>query len=292
MRGLFRGRRVAAPAHSIEKTRRGGYHPPAKASPRTLSYSVSFFNRRDVASAVPYQFCRQSTVGAGRPRRAAHRSVLPEYTKRVFLCVAGLFLSGFGNVFSIKAGEVGTNAWNTLAMGISETAAVSFGTATALISCVIVVIDIVGRGKLGFGTLLNFILIPVFSDLCLAWFDFVPAAPNMIWGMVYTLCTQLWLSFALVLYMKPALGCGPRDTLMVILGRKMPKAPIGLVKFLLEAAALAVGALLGAPFGLGSVLVLVLQASMFQFACFVCRYEPRAVEHENFLDTVKRWKKR
>ena len=53
-----------------------------------------------------------------------------------------------------------------------------------------------------------------------------------------------------------------------------------------------VGALLGAPFGLGSVAVLVLQASMFQFACWVCRYEPRAVEHENFLDTVKRWKKR
>jgi uncharacterized membrane protein YczE len=132
----------------------------------------------------------------------------------------------------------------------------------------------------------------VFSDLCLAVFDFVPAAPNMVWGMVYTLCTQLWLSFALVLYMKPALGCGPRDTLMVILGRKMPKAPIGVVKFVLEAAALAVGALLGAPFGLGSVAVLELQASMFQFACFVCRYEPRNVEHENFLDTLKRWKKK
>ena len=218
--------------------------------------------------------------------------MIREYTKRVFLCVAGLFLYGFGNVFSIKAGDVGTNAWNTLAMGISGTSGVSFGTATALISCVIILIDIVGRGKLGFGTLLNFILIPVFSDLCLAWFDFVPAAPNWMWGMVYTLCTQLWLSFALVLYMKPALGCGPRDTLMVILGRKMPKAPIGLVKFILEAAALTVGALLGAPFGLGSVLVLVLQASMFQFACFVCRYEPRAVEHENFMDTVKRWKKR
>ena len=109
---------------------------------------------------------------------------------------------------------------------------------------------------------------------------------------ICSLILVLVLSFALVLYMKPALGCGPRDTLMVILGRKMPKAPIGVVKFLLEAAALAVGALLGAPFGLGSVMVLVLQASMFPFACWVCRYEPRNVEHENFLDTVKRWKKK
>ena len=218
--------------------------------------------------------------------------MIREYTKRISLCVAGLFGYGFGTVFSVKAGDVGTNAWNTLAIGISDTAGVSFGIATMLISCVIIGIDIIGRGKLGFGSLLNFLLIPVFSDLCLKWFDFVPAAPNMAWGMVYTLCTQLWLSFALVLYMKPALGCGPRDTLMVIIGRKMPKAPIGLVKFILEAVALTVGALLGAPFGLGSVLILVLQASMFQFACRVCRYEPRAVEQENFMDTIKRWTKK
>lgn len=214
-----------------------------------------------------------------------------EYGKRILICFIGVMLCGMACSLGAMAGAAGTNAWNTLALGIQRHTGLTFGTASLTVSCAIVLIDIVGRGKLGFGTLLNFIFIPVFSDLCLAVFDFVPAAPNMVWGMVYTLCTQLWLSFALVVYMKPALGCGPRDTLMVILGRKMPKAPIGVVKFLLEAAALAVGALLGAPFGLGSVLVLVLQASMFQFACWVCRYEPRAVEHENFMDTIKRWKK-
>ena len=217
--------------------------------------------------------------------------MLREYTKRVLVCVTGLFLCGMGNVLSIKAGEVGTNAWNTLALGISGTSGVSFGTATILVSCVIILIDVVGRGKLGFGSLLNFLLIPVFSDLCLVWFDFFPAAPNMVWGMVCTLAAQLWLSFSIVLYMKAAMGCGPRDTLMVIIGRKMPKLPIGAAKLVLEAGALAAGVALGAPFGLGSIAVLVLQASMFQFACWVCRYEPRAVEHENFADTVKRFKK-
>lgn len=212
-----------------------------------------------------------------------------EYCRRTLLCVAGLALYGFGNVFSVKAGDVGTNAWNTLAMGISDASGVSFGTATLLISCVIVLFDIVGRGKLGFGTVLNMLLIPVFSDFFLDLFAAFPTAPNMVWGMVYTLGAQLVLSFALVLYMSAALGCGPRDTMMVIIGRKMPKAPIGLVKFLLEAAVLVVGVLMGAPFGLGSVLVLALQASMFQFACWVCRYEPRKAEHENFLGTVRRW---
>ncbi len=212
-----------------------------------------------------------------------------EYTKRALICIAGLALYGFGNLISIKAGDAGTNAWNTLALGISGVTSVSFGTATLLISCVIILFDVIGRGKLGFGTLLNFLLIPFFSDLFLAVLDFFPAAPSGVWGVVYTLAAQLILSFALVLYMSAALGCGPRDTMMVIIGRKMPKAPIGVVKFLLESAALVVGIVMGAPFGLGTLLVMLLQASMFQFACWVCRYEPRKAEHENFMDTIRRF---
>ena len=88
--------------------------------------------------------------------------------------------------------------------------------------------------------------------------------------------------------MTAGLGCGPRDTLMIIIGRKMPKAPIGTVKFCLEAAALLVGILMGAPFGLGTVLVMVLQASIFQLACKITRYEPRAVTHEDLVDTWRR----
>ena len=96
------------------------------------------------------------------------------------------------------------------------------------------------------------------------------------------------LSFAMVLYMIPALGCGPRDTLMVIVGNKFPKAPIGAAKFVIDVFALGIGVLLGAPFGIGTVLVMVLQAGIFQFACRVCRFEPRSVNHEDIADTVRR----
>ena len=54
--------------------------------------------------------------------------------------------------------------------------------------------------------------------------------------------------------MWPGLGCGPRDTLMVIIGKRFPKAPIGFIKFCMELVVLLIGVLLGAPFGLGTVL--------------------------------------
>lgn len=213
---------------------------------------------------------------------------MKDYIKRVPLCIAGLALFGFGNVFSVASGAAGTNAWNTLALGITDKTDLGFGTATFCVSLVIVLIGLLGKGKLGLGSLLNLTLIPVFSDLWMSLFSFIPTAPNAVVGALYTLLGQTIISFATIVYMLPGLGCGPRDTLMVLIGRKFPKLPIGGAKFCLELMALLAGILLGAPFGIGTVLVMALQASIFQFACKVTRYEPRNVKHEDLLDTWKR----
>lgn len=215
-------------------------------------------------------------------------NMLKAYGKRFLFCTLSLALYGFGNFLGVKAGAAGTNAWNTLALGFSENFAMSFGSATLLISAVIIVIDLVGKGKLGFGTILNVLLIPFFSDLFLAVFETVPTASGPVAGAICTLLGQVVISFAAILYMKPALGCGPRDTLMILIGMRFPKAPIGAVKFGLEMAVLLVGVLMGAPLGLGTVLVLVLQASIFQLACKITRYEPRKVVHESVFDTCRR----
>lgn len=211
-----------------------------------------------------------------------------EYIKRFSLCVLGLALYGFGCVLGVKAGDAGTNAWSTLALGLGGISGLSYGTATFLISLVVITADLLGRGKLGFGTFLNLLLIPVFSDIFLALLSGIPNASGAISGAVVSLLGQTVISFATIVYMLPALGAGPRDTLLVIIGRKFPKAPIGVVKFSIEMAVLLIGVLLGAPLGLGTVLVLVLQASIFQLVCRLCRYEVRSVMHENVFDTAKR----
>ena len=105
---------------------------------------------------------------------------------------------------------------------------------------------------------------------------------------MYTLLGQIILSFATIIYMTPGLGCGPRDTLMILIGRKFPKLPIGGAKFFIELCALIAGILLQAPFGIGTVLVMVLQASIFQFTCRITHYEPRSIQHEDLPETLRR----
>ncbi len=209
------------------------------------------------------------------------------YGKRIGLCVLALCLYGFGNFLGVKAGGAGTNAWNTLNLGLAGKTGFSFGTINMIVGLVIIAIDFLGKGKIGLGTILNMFVISVATDVYLRVLSFWPAAENGVLGAFLTLAGQTVSSFATILYMKPALGCGPRDTLMVILGRKVPAVPIGVVKFVMELAVLLIGVLLGAPFGIGTVLVMALQAAIFQMVCRICRYEPRDVEHEDLADTFR-----
>jgi len=211
-----------------------------------------------------------------------------QYLKRFAICIIGLAIYAFGCVLGVKAGDAGTNAWSTLALGFSAKTGLSYGTTTFLTSLVIITIDLLGKGKLGFGTFLNLLLIPVFSDIFLALLAVIPDAQSAVGGAALSLLGQTVISFATVVYMLPALGAGPRDTLLVIIGKKLPRIPIGAVKFGIEMAVLLIGVVLGAPLGLGTVLVLVLQASIFQLVCRLCRFEPRSIMQEDVFDTARK----
>lgn len=218
--------------------------------------------------------------------------MLREYSKRLIVCLLGLALYALGNFFGVLAGSAGTNGWNTLAIGLGNITGMSFGTAVFAISLVILIIDYLGKGKLGVGTFLNVILVASLSDVFLNVLTFIPEPSGLVMGVFYTLLGQMIIAFATVVYMKPGLGAGPRDTLMVITSKAFPSLPIGVVKFVLEIAALGAGILMGAPFGLGTVLVIALQASFFQFACAVTRFVPREVVNEDLYDTWKRISRR
>ena len=213
---------------------------------------------------------------------------MKDYGKRIIICIIGLALYALGTVFGVFAGDAGTNGWNTLAIGLANITDMSFGTAVFAIGAVLLIVDYLGKGKLGLGTFMNVLFIPWMSDIFLRTLTFIPRPPNVLVGVIYTLAGQIIIAFATVVYMRPGLGAGPRDTLMVVTGRLFPKLPIGIVKFVLEIAALIAGVIMGAAFGIGTVLVIALQASFFQFACKVCRFEPRQIANEDLADTFRK----
>ena len=210
------------------------------------------------------------------------------YFKRLLICVVGLAIYGLGNACGVLAGSAGTNAWNTLTIGLTDKLGITFGLGSFIISLAIIIIDIIGKGKIGIGTILNIFIISIFSDIWIKVLQMLPSSDSAVVGVIYTLVGQFIISISTIIYMSPELGCGPRDTLMIIIGKKFPKAPIGAVKFGIEVAVLVVGVIMGAPFGIGTVLVMALQASIFQLCCRLFRFEPRSLEHEDVLDTLRK----
>ena len=80
--------------------------------------------------------------------------------------------------------------------------------------------------------------------------------------------------------MKVGQGCGPRDTLLVALGKRLPRVPIGLVEVLLWAAVLLAGWLLGGPVGIGTVITTFGAGLVMQGIYSAIRFEPRSVAHD------------
>ena len=54
--------------------------------------------------------------------------MLKEYSQRLTICISGLVLYALGNFFGVLAGSAGTNGWSTMALGLSNTTGMSFGT--------------------------------------------------------------------------------------------------------------------------------------------------------------------
>ena len=87
--------------------------------------------------------------------------------------------------------------------------------------------------------------------------------------------------------MKAALGCGPRDALMVALGKRFRKFSVGTVNMCIFLIVLAAAFALGAPVGIGTVLAVALLGPIMDLVFRLAHFDACAVEHESLLQTVK-----
>src|SRR3712207_5937413 len=126
--------------------------------------------------------------------------------------------------------NIGLSPWDVFADGIRINTPLTFGTAVIAIGFVLVVGTWIGGQKPGIGTIANMILIGAFADLMLA----TKIGTGVMDGPI-VLRTLLdiagiaTIGIGSALYIGAELGAGPRDSLMVLLSRKL-KIRIGLAR--------------------------------------------------------------
>lgn len=212
-------------------------------------------------------------------------SVLFDRLKRTALAVAGLVIFAFGIYLQLQA-DIGQAPWNALNQGLSMRLPITYGTACNVVACCIVIVDIMLKEPIGLGMILDAFVIGWATDIFIA-LDWVPVQTSLALQIPCHLAGMTVLCIGQLIYMKAALGCGPRDALMIALGKRFTKVSVGTVNMCIFVIVLAGAFLLGAPIGIGTVLAVALMGPIMDLVFKIAHFDARGIQHESLLQTMR-----
>ncbi|WP_130336129.1 YczE/YyaS/YitT family protein [Micromonospora kangleipakensis] len=172
----------------------------------------------------------------------------------------GLALYGFSLSLMVRA-SLGVNPWSVLYQGLEQHSSLSFGTISAVLGVLVLLLWIPLRQRPTFGTVANIVVLAYSSDLGLALLPphlALPARVGLLAGGV------LLNGVSVAVYVGARCGPGPRDGLMTGASAATGRS-IRLVRTLIEIAVLAAGWLLGGGVGVGTVLYALAVGPTTQF---------------------------
>ena len=164
--------------------------------------------------------------------------------------IAALLLYGWGMLLTVRA-DVGLGPWDVLHQAISDHTGWSFGAAAVAVSFAVLVLAAVLGQRPGLGTLMNALIVGSAFDV----FDrlnFAPHPHGWVGGLALDVGGIAVIGLASALYIGANFGAGPRDSLMLAVVQRGPR--IAVASWTIMLAALSLGAALGGPVGVGTVL--------------------------------------
>ena len=203
----------------------------------------------------------------------------------MLLAAVSLFVNGFGVYLTIQA-NIGAGPWDVLNLGLSKSLGILYGTASIAVSFTILGIDILLREPIGIAMLIDAVVVgksvDFFNLICA-----VPACGSLLTGIPVMLAGLVVIAYTQYTYMIAALGCGPRDTLMVGLAKRLRKLPIGFVSVALLSLATLIGWLLGGPVGVGTLICAFGAGPIMQLAFTTVRFDATGVRHQRLTDSLR-----
>lgn len=207
--------------------------------------------------------------------------------KDIFLKLIRLFIGfifcALAIAFMINA-NLGLSPWDVLHQGISDNLGITMGTATIVVGLVVVIIDVALGENVGWGTVLNMLLVGVFLDLIM-FTNIIPKADSFVGGVLMLLIGMILMGIGMVLYIGTGLGSGPRDGMMIALQKRTGKS-VKFIRATMELAALLVGYLLGGTAGIGTVITAVGLGYFIQIVFKLLNFKSQEVKHRFIINDI------
>ena len=203
----------------------------------------------------------------------------------MLLAAISLFANGFGIYLTIQA-NIGAGPWDVLNIGLSKTLGILYGSASITVSLCILLLDILMREPIGIAMFIDAFVVGKAVDF-FNWLHPVPSCRSLWSGIPVMLLGLVILAYTQFLYMAAALGCGPRDTLLVGLTKRLKRLPIGAVSIGLLSTATLIGWLLGGPVGIGTLICAFGSGPVMQAAFQTVHFDATEIRHQRLKDSFQ-----
>jgi uncharacterized membrane protein YczE len=169
---------------------------------------------------------------------------------RLLQLSAGLFGWALAIALFIRS-HLGLGPWDAFHYGVHLQTGMSVGTASIVAGLVIIAVNLALRVRPGVATVLNMVLIGVFTDLLL---PLIPDATATGAAVTYFAAAVPLVGLASGLYIGAGFGHGPRDGLMMALTLRTGWS-VRSIRTLIELSVLVLGWLMGGTVGIGTIAV-------------------------------------
>ena len=117
--------------------------------------------------------------------------------------------------------------------------------------------------------------------------DLIPQCHSLYTAIPLMLLGLTVIAYTQYTYMIAVLGCGPRDTLLVALAKRIKRIPIGMVSVTMLGTVTLIGWLLGGPVGIGTLICAFAAGPIMQLAFRSVHFDATEISHQHLGETMK-----
>ena len=205
--------------------------------------------------------------------------------RNAVIAIVSLFVNGFGIYLTMRA-NIGASPWDVFNLGLSKTFGILYGTASIGVSLTILLIDILLKEPIGIAMFIDAVVVGKSVDF-FNFINIVPKADNIVISILMMGVGLFIIGYTQLFYMRSSLGCGPRDSLLIGLKKRLKRMPIGVVSIAILSTATFIGYLLGGPVGIGTIICALCAGPIMQFAFQSLSFEATAIRHQNLKESFK-----
>ena len=211
------------------------------------------------------------------------------YIKRFAMMFFGLMIASYGVSMTVVS-NLGISPWDVFSQGLAfkltEITGREFliGQMTRAIGWVVLIAAIVLKEKIGFGTIVDIVIVGSFIDFYMGH-NLIPSPESFVLRFVLLAVGFVIWSFGVYFYLAAELGAGPRDSLMAALAKR--NIPVAIAKNAIEAMVFVIGWICGGTVGIGTVIAVFIMGYLLKFWFALFKFDLAKAKNESMLDTVK-----